>query len=92
MKDRSATIIIILLAVVIFLIGFLIGGVTTKSANTIEQTATSDEMFVVIEDHAFLNYCIVYYRSVGTGGSLHPLYNADGSLKLYSGGIEDDSL
>lgn len=93
MKNKGTWVIIILVAIVIFLIGFLFG-VSTKPTNTTEQTATPDEMLVVIEDHALSGYYIVYdkdtkiiyYQGVSYGKGLDPLYNPDGTFKLYLGG------
>lgn len=94
MKDRGAWAIIIMLAIVIFLIGFLVGVVTPKSDTNAKQTAASDDMLVVVEDHALSGYYIVYdkdtkimyYQGVSHGACLDPLYNPDGTLKLYTGG------
>lgn len=81
--------VVMLMGLSVFL-GFLAG----KSANkSTEQTANPDEMLVVIEDHAFLDYYIVYdkdtkiiyYQGVGHGACLDPLYNPDGTYKLYKG-------
>ena len=93
MKDKGTLGIIILVAIVLFLIGFLFG-VTNKSVNTAEQVTDSDKMLVVIEDHALSGYYIVYdkdtkiiyYQGVSHGACLDPLYNSDGTLKLYNGG------
>jgi hypothetical protein len=93
MKDKRTLGIIILVAIVLFLIGFLFG-VTNKSVNTAEQVTDSDKMLVVIEDHGLSGYYIVYdkdtkiiyYQGISHGACLDPLYNSDGTLKLYNGG------
>lgn len=95
MKDKGTWGIIIPVAIVLLLIGFLIGGVITKSANTTEPSTTSNEMLVVIEDHAlsagyYIVYDkdtkIIYFLGVSHGKCLDPLYNPDGTFKLYNGG------
>lgn len=72
----------------------LFSACTGKSTNTVEQSAASDEMLVVIEDHSLSGYYIVYdkdtkiiyYQGVSHGACLNPLYNSDGTLKLYNEG------
>lgn len=93
MKNKNTWGIIVLAAIVLLLIGFLAGNVAIKSTNTVEQVTPSDKMLVVIEDHSLSNYYIVYdkdtkiiyYQGFGSGACLHPLYNPDGTFKLYGG-------
>lgn len=75
-------------------------GVTIYNVCTRKETATQveepEDMLIEIESH--INYIImydkdtkvVYYRGLGVDADLVPLYNADGSLKLYSGGNNND--
>ena len=84
------------------LIGALLIMVTIsiyKICTTQEKTTRveePDDMLIEIECH--INYIImydkdtkvVYYRGLGGDADLCPLYNADGSLKLYSGGNSND--
>lgn len=80
---------LLIIAISVFL-GFSDGKSTNKST---EQTASNDEMLVIIEDHALSGYYIVYdkdtkiiyYQGVSHGACLDPLYNTDGTLKLYGG-------
>lgn len=92
MKDKIQIFVFAVLLSVLFIIGFL--ACTDKSTSNIEQSVASDEMLVVIEDHALSGYYIVYdkdtkimyYQGVSHGACLNPLYNPDGTLKLYNGG------
>jgi hypothetical protein len=92
MKDKIQIFLVAVLLSVLFIIGF--SACTGQSTNNIEQSAASDEMLIVIEDHALSGYYIVYdkdtkiiyYQGVSHGACLNPLYNPDGTLKLYNGG------
>lgn len=92
MKDKIQIFGFAVLLSVIFIIGF--SACTGKPTNTVEQSAASDEMLIVIEDHELSGYYIVYdkdtkiiyYQGVSHGACLNPLYNPDGTLKLYNGG------
>jgi len=83
----------ILVAITLFILGLIYGTHSLLSTTTAEQVTTSDEMLVVIEDHALSGYYIVYdkdtkiiyYQGVSHGACLNPLYNPDGTFKLYSG-------
>lgn len=83
-----------LTAIVLLLLGLIYGFDSLMSTNAKESSMSSDEMFMVLEDHSLSGYCIVYdkdtkimyYRGVSTGACLDPLYNTDGTLKLYNGG------
>ena len=90
MKNTIKIFVLALLSALLIAIGFLAG----CSTNVTEQVAYSDKMLVVIEDHALSGYYIVYdkdtkiiyYQGVSHGACLDPLYNSDGTLKLYNGG------
>lgn len=92
MKDKIQIFVFAVLLSVLFIIGF--SACTGKSTNSIEQSAASDEMLIVIEDHSLSGYYIVYdkdtkimyYQGFSHGACLNPLYNPDGTLKLYNGG------
>lgn len=92
MKDKIQFFVFAVLLSVLFIIGF--SACTGKSTNIVKQADASDEMLVVIEDHALSGYYIVYdkdtkimyYQGVSHGACLNPLYNPDGTLKLYNGG------
>lgn len=94
MKDARMIFGVGLLVITLILIGFSVGRATAKSTDNTEQVTNSDKMLVVIEDHALLGYYIVYdkdtkiiyYQGVSHGACLNPLYNPDGTLKLYNGG------
>ena len=91
MKNASKIFGVGLFLIAILLIGFLVGRATTKFTNNTEQVTNSDKMLVVIEDHALSGYYIVYdkdtkiiyYQGVSHGACLTPLYNTDGTFKLY---------
>ena len=63
-----------------------------------DTSRRADDTLIEIESH--LNYIImydkdtkvVYYRGKGGDADLLPLYNADGSLKIYSGGKNNESV
>lgn len=96
MNDRlHAAIISILIAIILSVICICIyKGCTTKEKT--EQVEEPDNTLIEIECH--INYIImydkdtkvVYYRGKGGDADLLPLYNADGSLKLYYGGNNND--
>ena len=67
---------------------------TTQEKTT--QVKEPDNTLIEIESH--FTYAIMYdkdtkvmyYRGMAAETDLSPLYNADGSLKLYSGGNNND--
>lgn len=96
MNDRlHGVIIVILIAIIFSVVGICIYKVCTTQETT-TQVEDSDDMLIEIESH--FSYAILYdkdtkvlyYRGMAAEGDLCPLYNADGSLKLYSGGNNND--
>lgn len=87
-KDIFLALIIILLVIV----GMAIYKICTT------QAEATDDTLVEIESH--FTYAIMYdkdtkvmyYRGMAAETDLCPLYNADGSLKLYSGGNNNESV
>lgn len=91
MKDKIHFFVSAVLLSVLPIIG--LSACTGKPTNTVDQSAASDEMLIVIEDHELSGYYIVYdkdtkiiyYQGISHGACLNPLYNSDGTLKLYNG-------
>ena len=69
---------------------------TCTKQETTTQVEEPDDTLIEIESH--INYIImydkdtkvIYYRGPGGDADLCPLYNADGPLKIYSGGNNND--
>lgn len=86
---------IILIIALLIVVGLAIYKICTTQKKT-TQVEEPDDTLIEIESH--INYIImydkdtkvVYYRGKGGDADLLPLYNADGSLKLYSGGSNND--
>lgn len=85
--------------IIIFLIAIIFSVICiciSKACATESTNDKTDDMLIEVESH--INYIImydkdtkvVYYRGLGGDADLCPLYNADGSLKLYSGGNNND--
>lgn len=93
MNDGIYKVIIIFLIVIIVSVTCIC---ISKVCTTESTNDTTDAMFVEIESH--LSYIIVYdkdtkvmyFRGNSASANLCPLYNADGSLKIYSGGNNND--
>lgn len=85
--------------IIIFLITIIVSVICiciSKACTTESTNDTTDAMLVEIESH--FSYAIMYdkdtkvmyYRGMSSEANLCLLYNADGSLKLYSGGNNND--
>lgn len=93
MNDGIYKVIIIFLIVIIVSVTCIC---ISKVCTTESTNDTTDAMLVEIESH--FTYAIMYdkdtkvmyYRGMAAETDLCPLYNADGSLKLYSGGNNND--
>lgn len=87
-------IIVILIAIIFSVVGICIYKACTTQETT--QVEGPDDMLIEIESH--FSYVIaydkdtkvMYFRGCSAEADLCPLYNADGSLKLYSGGNNND--
>lgn len=88
--------IIIVTLIIVLLVVVGIGYKMYTTQKTMTQVEEPDDTLIEIESH--INYIImydkdtkvIYYRGPGGDADLCPLYNADGSLKLYSGGNNND--
>lgn len=95
MKNTKFIFLIMLIVTVLVIISIAIYKIWTIQETT-TQVEEPDNTLIEIESH--LNYIImydkdtkvVYYRGKGGDADLCPLYNADGSLKIYSGGNNND--
>lgn len=93
MTDGIYKVIVIILIAIIFSVICICISMACTAESTNDKT---DAMLVEIESHP--NYIImydkdtkvIYYRGKGGNADLLPLYNTDGSLKLYSGGNNND--
>lgn len=93
MNDGIYKVIIVILSAIIFSV---ICVCISKAFTTESTNDKTDDMLIEIESH--LSYVIMYdkdtkvmyYQGTSNEADLCPLYNADGSLKLYSGGTNND--
>ena len=93
MNDCIYKVIIIFLITIIFSVICICISKVCVTESTNDKT---DDMLVYVETHYNYNIMydkdtkVMYYRGTGADADLLPLYNADGSLKLYSGGNNND--
>lgn len=95
MKDTKGIFIGVLIGALLVMVTISIYKICATQEKT-AQVEEPDDTLIEIECH--INYIIMYdkdtkvmyYRGMSTEADLCPLYNADGSLRLYSGGNNND--